>query len=112
MIAFLLAVATLPTFAAFDVVLIGALVAFGAIVELANAFFDVFAPNVLLRMFMASVAGGAAVVVAHMAGDTTRVVIAVEHKILVVVKRCRRPLFLAVALQAIAGNLLVQGVSG
>ena len=45
-----------------------------------------------------------------MTGHTTRVVVAIENKILVVVEACRRPSFLAVALTTVAGNLLVQGV--
>src|SRR5664279_3962239 len=103
---FLLSVLAL-VFATFDVMCVGTLMALDAIVEFADTFFDVFATNVVGRVFMTAVAVVAAVVVAHMAGDTSGVVVAVEEKVFVVVKRCGCPLFLGMALNAIAGNLLM-----
>lgn len=95
-----------------DVVLIRTAVTLHTIVEIANAFFHVFTPNVGGRVFMATIAGVAAVVVAHVAGNTRGVVVAVQQKVFVVVKGRGSPLLLGVALCAIAGDLLVQRIRG
>jgi hypothetical protein len=99
-------------FATLDVMLIGAAVALGAVVELADAFFNVLAPDVVGRVIVAAITRGAAVVVARVASDTTRGVVLVQHKVFVVIKTGRCPLVLAMALQAVAGDLLVQGIGG
>lgn len=95
-----------------NVVLVGIAVALDAIVVVADAFFDVLAPNLFLRVLVAAVAGVATVVVAHMAGHTAIVVVAIELEILGVVEGRRRPLVLAVALATVAGDLLVQRILG
>ena len=97
--------------AAFDVVFVAAAVAFHAVLVFADAFLDVLAADVVGRVFVAAVTGGAAVVVAHMAGGTRGVVIAVQYKELVMVKGGRCPLGLGVALQAVAADLRVQRAS-
>ena len=98
--------------AALDVIFIAASMAFDAVGEVADAFLDVFTANVFWRVFVAAVAGIAAVVVAHMAGHATRVVVAVHGKGLAVVECGRCPFLAAVTLAAIAGNLLVQRIAG
>jgi hypothetical protein len=42
-----------------------------------------------------------------MTGRATGIVVTIQHKILVVVECCRQPFFLAMALGAVASNLLV-----
>ena len=59
----------------FDVVFIGAAMAFDAVVELADTFFNVFASNVVGSVFVATVTGRTTVVVACVAGDATGVVV-------------------------------------
>lgn len=96
--------------ATFDVVLVRTAMAFGTFFKVADAFFDVFAPDVVLRVLVAAIAGGLAVVISHMAGDAARVMVAIQHKVFVVVKGCGCPFVLGVALQAITGDLPVQPV--
>lgn len=100
--------AALTTLTTADVMFVTAAVALDTIVKLADTFLDVLPANVGWRVFMAAVAGEAAIVVAGMAGDTARVVVAIELEMLVVIKRCRRPFLLTMTLSAVAGNLLVQ----
>ncbi len=95
-----------------NIVLVGAAVAFHAIVEVTDAFLDVLAADLAQAVLVATVAGVALVVVTHVTGDAAVVVIAVEHEVLVVVEGGRRPLGLAVALAAVAVDLLVQIVLG
>ncbi len=66
--------------------------------------------NIVRRVFVASVAGVAFVVAVDMAGDTGGVVITIQRKILVVIKRRRLPCFGAVAAKAIALNLLMKHI--
>ena len=89
---------------------VGILVALYAVIEVADALLDVLAANVVLGMFMATVAGISAVVVADMAGRALNVVVAIQFEILGVIEGGRRPFVLAVALTAIACDLLVQAV--
>ena len=91
---------------------VGILVALYAVIEVADALLDVLAANVVLGMFMATVAGISAVVVADMAGRALNVVVAIQFEILRVVECSGSPFVLAVALTAIAGDLLVQAVLG
>jgi hypothetical protein len=93
-----------------DVMLIGTAMAFNAVVEVAYAFFDMLAANIGKRVLVATVTGVLAVVIAHMAGCTARIVIAIQCEELVVIERRRNPFFLRVALAAIAGNLFVQRI--
>ena len=75
--------------AAFDVILVGTSVTLNTIVEIADAFLDMLAANVCQRVLVATVAGVAPVVITQMAGHTTRVVVAVQDKVLVVIEACR-----------------------
>ena len=93
-----------------NVMFIGIAMALDAVVVIANAFLDVLAANVFLRMLMTTIAGVTTVVVAHMAGYAAVVMVAVKLEILVVIEGRRRPLVHAVALAAIAGDLLMQRV--
>ena len=106
------ALALTPSFAALDVMFIGTAVALNTVVKFADAFLDVLAPDIDGRVFMASVAGVTPVVVAHMAGHAGRIVVLIESKVFVVVEACRCPLLLCVTLNAVALDLLVQGVLG
>ena len=63
-------------------------------------------------MFVATVAGIAAVVVADMAGHTLDVVVTIQFEVFFMSEGCRRPFVIAVTLAAIAGYLLVQVVLG
>jgi hypothetical protein len=98
--------------AALDVMFVGAAVAFDAVVKFTDAFFNVFASDVVGRVFMASVTRGAAVVVADMASGAAGVVVFVQCKVLVVVEGGWRPLVLRVALHAVTGDLFVQRIGG
>lgn len=91
-----------------DIVLIRAAMAFDAVLEIADAFFDVLAPDLLGRVLMAAIAGIAAVVVAFVASHAFHVVIPVEHKIFVVIECRGYPFLLGMALAAIAGDLLME----
>jgi hypothetical protein len=91
-----------------DVVLVGAAVAFNAVVKFADALFDVFASNVVGRVFVTAVTSGAAVVIAHMASCAAGVVVFVQNKVLVVIKGRWCPLVLRVTLQTVAGDLFVK----
>jgi len=95
-----------------DVVFIGVLVAFDTVLEVADTFLDVFAPDLFGRVLMAAIAGVAAVVVAHMAGRAFHVMVTIQFEVLRVIEGGRRPFILAVALTAIAGDLLMQVVLG
>lgn len=98
--------------ATLDVMLVGTPVTLDAIVEIANAFLDMLAADTVRGMFVASIAGVPAVVVAHMAGHATGIVVAVEIEIFAVIESRRCPLILVVALDTITGNLPVQRVGG
>lgn len=91
---------------------VGILVALYAVIEVADALLDVLAANVVLGMFMATVAGISAVVVADMAGRALNVVVAIQFEILRVIEGGRRPFVQAMALTAIACDLLVETVLG
>ena len=92
--------------------LIGTAVALNTIVKLADAFFDMLAPDVGQCVFVTAITGVAAVVVANMASRADSVMVTVKRKVLVMVEACRRPLLLRVALKAIADYLLVERVIG
>ena len=77
-----------------------------------NAFFQVFVANILRRVFVAAIAGIAAVLATGMTNIAARIVIAIEGKILVMVKSGGFPLFQAVASGAIIRRRLVQFVVG
>jgi hypothetical protein len=68
-----------------------AAVAFNAVVEVTYAFFAVLSQHVLNGVFMASIAGVLAVVVVDVASFTGSVVVAVQHKKLVMVQGRRLP---------------------
>ena len=86
--------------------------ALNAVLEVANAFFNVLTPDFVGRVFVAAIAGIAAVVVANVAGDAFRVVISVQHEIRVVIEGRGQPLILAMALAAIAGDLPMERILG
>jgi len=90
-----------------DVIFVRTAMALDAIAVITDAFLDVLAPNVVCCVFVAAIAGVALVIVAHMAGHATGIVVLVEQEIFIVIEGRRRPPFLAVALAAIAGNLLM-----
>lgn len=90
--------------------LIGIAVALNAIIEIADAFLDVLAANVVRCVLVAAIAGVAAVVVSNMAGHAAGIVVAIKLEIFAVIERRRCPLILVVALAAVAGNLPVQRV--
>ena len=89
---------------------VGTAVTLNAIVKLADAFLYVLAPDVGQRVFVTAIAGVTAVIVASMASGAGNVMVAIERKVLVVVKACWSPLLLRVTLKAIAVDFLVQGV--
>ena len=91
---------------------VGVLVTFGAVAVVADALLDVLAADLFLRVLVTAIAGIAAVVVADMAGCAFDVVVAIQLEILRVIEGGRRPFVLAVALTAIARDLLVQVVLG
>ena len=91
----------------FDLILIRAAVTFDAIVELPDTFLDVLATDICRRMFVAVIAGITAVIIVHMAGSATGVVITIKHKVFVVIKAGWRPFVLCVAAEAIARDLLM-----
>ena len=92
--------------------LIGIAMALDTVVKVADSFLDMLAANFLQRMLMATVAGVGAVVVAHVAGYTFHVVVAIQLEILRMIKGRRGPFVLAVTFAAIAGDLLMQAVFG
>ena len=61
---------------------------------------------------MAAIAGIAAVIVTDMAGRAFNVVVAIQFEILRVIEGGGGPFVLAMALTAIAGDLLVEAVLG
>ena len=77
-----------------NIVFIGIPMTLDTILEVTNAFLNVFATNFFNRMFMASIAGVAAIVVANMARNALRIMITVKFEILVMIKGGRRPFFL------------------
>ena len=93
---------------ALDVVLVGTAVALYAVIKFGNTLLDVLAANVVRCVFVAAITGKTAVVIAHMAGDASCVMVFVQNKVLVVVKVGRGPLVLRVALQTVSGDLFVQ----
>jgi hypothetical protein len=90
--------------------LLAAAVAFNAIVEFADAFLDMFATNIVGRVFVTAVAGVARIFVAQVAADAARIVVAIKHKKFAMVEGRRSPSLLRVALNAVASNLSVQRV--
>ncbi len=66
--------------------------------------------DVLWRVFVASVAAEAFVVIVDMAGNARGVVITIKQEIFAVIKRRWLPGFGAVAAQAVTLNLLMQGI--
>ena len=90
-----------------DVIFVRTAMALDAIAVITNTFLDVIASNVVRCVLVAAIAGVAPVIVAHMAGHATGIVVLVEQEIFIVIEGRRRPPFLAVALAAIAGNLLM-----
>ena len=94
-----------------NVMFVGIAVALDTVVKVTDSFFDMLAPNIRRRVFVATITGVTAVVVAHMAGDAARIVIAVKREILVVIESRWCPLVLLVALAAVAAHLLVQRIA-
>ena len=84
--------------------------AFDAVLEVANAFFNVLASDLFRRVLVTAVAGVTAVVIAVVAGDACDVMVTIKAEVLAVVEACRRPFHLCVALAAVAGDLLVQRI--
>ena len=78
-----------------------------AVLEVPNAFLYMLRPHLGLRVLVAAVAGVAAVVVVGVAGHATHVVVTIQDEQLVVLERRRPPAFLAVALLAVAQDLLM-----
>jgi hypothetical protein len=68
------------------------------VIQIANAFLSVLRLNPLGRVFVATVAGVGFVIVLRMAGDALYVVVTIQHKRFLVVKGCRPPCRLRVAL--------------
>ncbi len=95
-----------------NIVFIGIAMALGTIFVIADTLLDMLATNLLLRMFVATVAGVSTVIITHVTGDTFHIVIAIKLKVSGVIEGGRGPLFLAVALAAVAGDLLVQTIFG
>lgn len=93
-----------------DVMLVGIAVALDAIVVITDAFLDVLVANVVRRVLVTAITGIAPVVAAYMAGHTAGIVVMVELEIFAVIEGRRCPLFLAVALAAVAADLPVQRV--
>jgi hypothetical protein len=93
-------------------VLIGAAVAFDTVLEIANPFLNVLSPDLLGRVLMATVTGIATVVVTLMAGYAFHIVISVQNEILVVIEGRGYPFLLAMALAAIACDLLMDRIIG
>ena len=60
-----------------NVMFISTSVTRNTIVEITDAFLDVLATYIFRRVFMATVASVMAVIIAHMTGHTTRLVIAI-----------------------------------
>jgi hypothetical protein len=79
----------------------GASVTLNAIIEITNAFFDMFTANVVLSVLMATIAGISLVVVAFMASHTTGIVVTIQIEILAVFKVRRCPFILVVTLTAV-----------
>lgn len=88
-----------------------AAVTLDAIAEISNAFLNMLGSHPVWLMLVAPVAGVVAEVVAGVAGRTIRIVVAIEQKELVVVKRGRFPVLGGVALSAVALDLSVQAVA-
>lgn len=63
--------------------------AFDAVIEISDSLIGMLATNIFVRVFMASVAGIAAVVVVYMAGYAAGVVVSIETEIFVVIEHCR-----------------------
>ena len=64
----------------------GTAVTLDAIIEIANAFFDMLTAYVVWRVFVATIAGISLVVVACMASHTTGIVVTIQIEILAVLK--------------------------
>ena len=95
-----------------NIVFVSVSVAFHAIVEVADAFFDVFLANFLWGVFMTAITGVATIVVSDVTRHALHVVITVKLKIFLVIKSGRQPFVLAVTLATVTGDFLVQTVFG
>jgi hypothetical protein len=96
---------TTPTF--LDVVFIRTAVTFDTLIKLPDTFFNMLAADIGRRMLMTSIAGIATVIIIHMAGSATCLVVAVQHKIFIMIKACRLPFVLRMATAAITRHLLM-----
>lgn len=79
--------------------------ALDAVLEVADTLLLMFRAHVARRMFMASVAGIAAVILARVTRRTRRVVVAIQYEELGVVERRRLPPLRTMALLAISFDL-------
>ena len=86
--------------------------AFHAVLEVADAFFQMLRTDLRLGVLVASVAGIAAVVTALVAGVATGLVVAIEHEMPVVFEGRRLPGCALVALPAFAVEIAVNAVLG
>ena len=83
--------------------------AFGALIQvLADALFLVLCTHIGRGVFVATIAGVARVVIADMASHALDVVVLIQLEVLGMVKRCRGPVLLAVALAASALDVPVK----
>jgi len=94
-----------------NVVLVSALVTFGAVLEISDTLFEMFIANGLRGVLVTAVAGVLAVLVTHVAGNAFDIVIPIEHKELGVIECGWLPLIVTMALTAFAGQPLVKSVS-
>ena len=81
---------------------------FHTVRELTNAFLLMLASDVFDRVLMTPVAGVNLVGSCRVAGHTARVMVTVEYKVFVVIKRCRLPRLCGVTTHAVALELAVQ----
>lgn len=96
-----------PTFTTAFIPLRSATVAFDAILEIGNAFADMFRPYAVGLMLVATIAGVLTGIVVDVAGGAFGVVVAVEQKELSVVERRRLPALSGMALGAACGDIAV-----
>ncbi len=86
--------------------------AFDAVFEVLDAFFQMFAPHLVRPVLVASIAGVAVVVVVDMARLAGDVVIAVQHEEFCMIKGGRFPCLCLMTLDTAPRNLPVQIVGG
>ena len=89
----------------------GAAVTLNAILKVADAFLQMFSFDPGRLVFVTAITGVAAEIILDMTSRASGVVVSVQKKKLVVLKRCGFPCVLTVALLAIALNLTVQAVN-